>query len=56
MHGTTVAQMLNQGSIPPLGGFKRRGPFLGTFLGKQKGTKRLKADFLIKFKRYDAKC
>ncbi len=37
--GTTVVQKLNQGSIPTLGGFKRRGPFLGTFLGKQKGTK-----------------
>jgi len=26
------------GLFPPLGGIKRRGPFLGTFLGKQKGT------------------
>ena len=39
MPGTTVVIKLNQGTHPPLGGFKRRGPFLGTFLGKQKGTK-----------------
>jgi len=39
MPGTTVVQKLNQGSTPPLGGIKRRVPFLGTFLGKQKGTK-----------------
>jgi len=39
MPGSTVVQMFNQGTNPPLGGIKRRGPFLGTFLGKQKGTK-----------------
>lgn len=35
MPGTTVAHKLNQGTIPPLGGFKRR----VAFLAKQKGTK-----------------
>jgi hypothetical protein len=44
MLGTTVVLKLNQGSNPPLGGFKRRGPFLGTFLGKQKGTKHLEEE------------
>jgi len=39
MHGTTAVLKLNQGTIPQLGGIKLRGPFLGTFLGKQKGTK-----------------
>ena len=39
MPGTTVAQKLNQGSPRPLGGIKRSAPFLGTFLGEQKGTK-----------------
>jgi hypothetical protein len=39
MPGTTVAQKLNQGSPRPLGGIKRPAPFLGTFLGEQKGTK-----------------
>jgi len=38
MPGTTVVQKLNQGTIPPLGGIKRRGAFLGTFLANQKGT------------------
>ena len=38
IHGTTVVQKLNQGTHPKLGGYKFRGPFLGTFLGKQKGT------------------
>lgn len=33
----TVAQKLNQ-SCPGNGGNYCRGPFLGTFLGKQKGT------------------
>jgi len=28
MPGTTEAQKLNQGTNPPLGGIKRRGPFL----------------------------
>lgn len=37
--GTTVVQMLNQGSPRTLGGIKRPAPFLGTFLGEQKGTK-----------------
>jgi len=36
--GTTVALGLNQGSLRPLGGIKRPAPFLGTFLGEQKGT------------------
>jgi hypothetical protein len=39
MSGTTVVQKFNQGTLPPIGGIKRRGPFLGNFLGKQKGTK-----------------
>jgi len=38
MFGTTVAQKLNQGTLPGLGCNQSRGPFLGTFLGKQKGT------------------
>jgi len=38
MPGTTVVLRLNQGTHPTLGGFKRRGPFFGTFLGKQKST------------------
>jgi hypothetical protein len=41
MPGTTVVQKFNQGTLPPLGGFKRRGPFFGTFLGKQKSTELL---------------
>ncbi len=39
MPGTTVVHPSNQGTSPQLGGIKLRGPFLGTFLGKQKGTK-----------------
>jgi hypothetical protein len=39
MPGTTVVQKLNQGSPRTLGGIKRPEPFLGTFLGEQKGTK-----------------
>jgi hypothetical protein len=38
MSGTTVAPSLNQGTHPKHGGIMFRGPFLGTFLGKQKGT------------------
>ena len=38
LFGTTVAQKLNQGTLPGLRGNQSRGPFLGTFLGKQKGT------------------
>ena len=38
MSGTTVAQLLNQGTLPGLGCNQSRVPFLGTFLGKQKGT------------------
>ena len=45
MPGTTVAQKLNQGSPRPLGGIKRPVPFLGTFLGEQKGTK-TKTEFI----------
>jgi hypothetical protein len=36
-HSSTIAQ---SGIIPFLGGNKKRGPFLGTFLGKQKGTEK----------------
>ncbi len=42
MPGTTVVQKLNQGFSRLYDverGIKLRGPFLGTFLGKQKGTK-----------------
>jgi hypothetical protein len=42
MPGTTVVQKFNQGLsrlYECREGIKRRGPFLGTFLGKQKGTK-----------------
>jgi hypothetical protein len=50
MPGTTVAQKLNQGSprLPiaiGIGGIKRPAPFLGTFLGEQKGTK-TKTEFI----------
>ena len=38
LYGTTVAQQLKQGTHPGLGCNQSRGPFLGTFLGKQKGT------------------
>ena len=30
---------INGGTNPRSGGIRSRGPFLGTFLGKQKGTK-----------------
>jgi len=36
--GTTVVHQLNQGTHRKLGCHKFPGPFLGTFLGKQKGT------------------
>jgi len=48
MSGTTVALKPNQGSLRPLGGIKRPVPFLGTFLGKQKGTKHTTRGFLNK--------
>ena len=38
MFGTTVALQLNQGTHPGSGGNRSREPFLGTFLGEQKGT------------------
>ena len=37
--GTTVVQKFNQGTHRKHGGYMFPGPFLGTFLGKQKGTK-----------------
>ena len=37
MFGTTVVQKLNQGTLPGLGCNQSRVPFLGTFLGMQKG-------------------
>ena len=48
-HGTTVVQKLNQGSPRPRGGIKRPAPFLGTFLGEQKGTK-IKTGFILPLK------
>jgi hypothetical protein len=47
--GTTVVQKLNQGSPRTLGGIKRPAPFLGTFLGEQKGTKtKMKFKYVVK--------
>ena len=34
----TVVQKLNQGTNPQSGGIRLRGPFFGSFLGKQKRT------------------
>lgn len=48
MPGTTVVQKPNQGFsrlYECREGIKRRVPFLGTFLGKQKGTKQKRGSF-----------
>jgi len=43
----TVVRKLDQGSFPKSGCNRFRGPFLGTFLGKQKGTSKKCKSFLI---------